>query len=368
MMGHIEPFNRIGIEESKAVQEFLDSGNPLSGYLAGKERGGDNVVRLETAWEDTFHVKHAIACNSATSGLMAAAFAVGLKYGDEFICPAMTMSATAAAPMFTGATPFFGDVDLVDFSLRPSIEFMGGERKAVFLTHLFGGAANEGWWKNYCDRYGMKLIVDASQSPLATIPNEGLAGTIGHIGVFSLNIHKPIQCGEGGMIVTNDDDLAARLRAFINHGEHVSGYIGLNLRMPEISAVIAKVQLRFAQLIIGNRIGQAHDILTAIDRIPGLWSPERVGKHVYYTIPFLIANNRAEFCDALLAEGVPVVEGYVAPLYRMPTFAAYKRSCPIAEDLHDRRLFYIENCAWDFTQPQIRHIGEAFRKAARVLS
>src|SRR5258705_4554253 len=115
MIGKIKPFNSFGYDEYKAVAKatasVLYENVPLSGYLAGKERGGRLVCELEDAWAKTFKVKHAVACNSATSGLLAAAFAVGLKPGDRFAVPAMTMSATCAAPMFTGGEPYFVDVE-----------------------------------------------------------------------------------------------------------------------------------------------------------------------------------------------------------------------------------------------------------------
>src|SRR5712675_208418 len=101
--------------------------------------------------------------------------------------------------------------------------------------------------------------------------------------------------------------------------------IGLNLRMTEVTAAIALVQLRRGPEIIAGRVKQA---------------------------------------EALRAEGVPIVEGYVPPLYRMPAFAKFARPCPVAEDLHDRRLFYFENCAHDITLAQAEQIGAAFRKAA----
>ena len=382
MIGPILNFDSIGPrEQSKLVGASF---GPLSGYLAGKERGGREVCALEDAWAETFKVKHAIACNSATSGLMAAAFAVGLKAGDEFVCPAMTMSATCAAPMFTGATPHFVDVEDETFGLICGP--MPDTTKAIFSTNLFGHPSPLGrneWDKN-C---GVYLIEDNSQSPFA-MAHDRYAGTMGHIGVFSLNVHKPIQCGEGGVIVTDDDDLAARMRAFINHGEHVSDRIGLNLRMPEVCAAIAQVQLRRGEEIIQGRIDQATAILAAIGDIPGIRMPiVRKGcRHVYYTIPFLLSDEmrpgtansdvncmfptarvRAAFCAALRAEGVPIIEGYVPPLYRMPAFERFARPCPLAEDLHDRRLFYFENCAHDVTLAQTEQIGAAFRKAAEMV-
>ena len=377
-IGTIKPFNGIAQEELVSALAAINGG-PLSGYLAGKSRGGRWVRALEDRWCETFHVKHAIACNSATSGLLAAAFVAGLKRGHKFICPAMTMSATAAAPMFTGAEPIFTDVSEDDFSGYASAY---REANAIFVTNLFGHPAKLRLLRELADDDGCYLIEDNAQSPFATEGGK-YAGTIGHIGVWSLNVHKPLQCGEGGIATTDDDELAEKLRNFINHGENVGGPIGLNLRMPEICAAIALTQLNRAPEIIGRRIDQAEAIISAIGNIPGLRPPVvRPGcRHVYYTIPFLIeenmrigtadcdfnpisSNKRGMFCTALRIEGVPIVEGYINPLYRLPAFNPYARSCPVAEDLQDRRLFYFENCAWDPTKEQIKKIGDAFKKAA----
>jgi dTDP-4-amino-4,6-dideoxygalactose transaminase len=381
VIGGIKPFNGIAQEELVSALAAIDGG-PLSGYLAGKSRGGRWVRALEDRWCETFHVKHAIACNSATSGLMAAAFAVGLKAGDMFMCPAMTMSATAAAPMFTGAEPYFVDVEDETFGLYIKEGFPDNVR-AIFSTNLFGHPADlsqREWAKG--QKLATYLIEDNAQSPFA-LAHGRYCGTMGDIGVWSLNVHKPLQCGEGGMVTTDADDLAEKLRNFINHGENVGGPIGLNLRMPEICAAIALTQLNRAPEIIGRRIDQAEAIISAIGNIPGLRPPVvRTGcRHVYYTIPFLIeenmrvgtadcdfnpisSNKRGMFCTALRIEGVPIVEGYINPLYRLPAFKPYARSCPVAADLQDRGLFYFENCAWDPTKEQIKKIGDAFKKAA----
>jgi dTDP-4-amino-4,6-dideoxygalactose transaminase len=371
MIHDIKAFNSIGPDEqSKLVGASF---GPLSGYLAGKERGGFHVQHLEEEWAQTFGVKHAIACNSATSGLMAAAFAVDLGRGDKFLCPVMTMSATAAAPMFTGAVPIFRDVSNYTFAMNSEKLNCCEEPKAVFLTHLFGFSFDEPLWTKRAHENGMKIIVDAAQAPFARC-NGVLAGTAADIGVYSLNVHKPLQCGEGGICVTNDDDLAARIRKFINHGETINARIGLNLRMPEVCAAIARVQLRRGEEIIADRIKQAMAIMATIGDIPGLRLPDfdPDSKHVYYTIPFLIegrsVKSRTEFCTALRAEGVPIVEGYNGgPLYRMKPFAQLARYCPVAEDQHDRSLFYFENCAYDPTPEQIEQIGAAFRKAAEAV-
>ncbi len=378
MIGPIAPFNSIGAHELDCLQAALE--RPLSGYLAGQERGGYCVQELEAGFSALYTVKHSIAVNSATSGLLAAAFAIGLGPGDDFICPALTMSATAAAPMFTGAVPRFCDVDDRSFTLAmPLARIMVGPRtKAIFVTNLFGNPARLHALRNAADELGIWLIEDNAQAPLAMeTPSKYVrprfAGTIGHIGVFSFNVHKPLQCGEGGMIVTDCDDLAGKMRAFINHGEHIGERIGLNLRMPELCAAVALAQVRGGDTIIDQRIEQALAILNAIGVIPGLWRPidlERPGRPIFYTIPFVLDDwplagaKRNFFCDGLKALGVPIVEGYVDPLYRLPAFKAFARPCPVAEDLHDRRLFYIENCRYTFAPDQIRLIGEAFKRTA----
>jgi dTDP-4-amino-4,6-dideoxygalactose transaminase len=375
MIGAMKRWSGIDDRERAAAMTALHM--DLSGYLAGKERGGFYVQMLEDMWADTFKVKHAIACNSATSGLLAAAFAVNLGPEDRFAVSAMTMSATAAAPMFTGAAPLFCDVNDDDFGMVTRA--MPENTKAIFSANLFGRAGHLGRreWDKECGTY---LIEDNSQSPFAIAIGRYI-GTMGHIGVWSLNVHKHIQCGEGGMITTDDDGLAWRLRGLVNHGENLMGPIGLNLRMPEVCAAIAVSQLQRGPWLVGGRVEQAHNILRAIGDIPGIKAPPIRDdfSNVFYLIPFLIDGrddgpldeevftdrHRRAFCASLRTSGVPIVEGYVEPLYRLPAFARYRRPCPVAEDLQARRLFYFENCAWDPTPEQIDRIGDAFRKAAK---
>jgi len=365
-----DPYNSFGVDERQELSAFAflaeRFGKPLSGYLAGRPRGGDQVITLENAWSEVFRVKHAIAVNSATSGLLAAAFAADLNSMGSFICPTMTMSATAAAPCFTGARVDFADVSDEDFTLgRAPIP---SDCRAIFVTNLFGHPARLRHLREVAVTNDALLIEDNAQSPFATEYGR-YAGTIGHIGVFSLNIHKPLQCGEGGMIVTDDDDLAERMRAFINHGEHVNGRMGLNLRMPELCAVVALTQLQRAPSIIEQRIEQAEAIIEAIGFIPGLRPPITRAdcKHVYYTVPFLIDRSRAKFCEVLAAEGVPFAEHYAEPLHSMKAFERWHQPCPVATDLYTKRLFYIENCAWTFTRRQIKQIGVAFQNAAEAV-
>jgi len=368
-------YDSVGNEGMSSAEEACWSDRPLSGYLGGIDRGGYYVSKLEDEWAAKFGAKHAIACNSATSGLMAAAFAVGLGKGDRFAVSPYTMSATVAAPMFTGAEPVFCDVEVDTFCLDPDLwsnHRAISECRAVVITNLFGHPSRA---MDMAPNLSAKcaLIEDNSQSPLA-MDHDYYAGTFGDVGVFSLNVHKHLNCGEGGICVTDDAGIAKRLRQFINHGEMDSGTIGLNLRMTEISAAIALDQLRRADELIDGRVNQASEIVQAIGDIPGLMEPytRELCRHVFYAIPYLLLDQekytRFQFVEALRAEGVPLAEGYVQPLYHLPAFAKYKRDCSVAEDLYSNQLFYFENCAYSPTPEQVKQIGNAFQKVAEELS
>jgi len=364
--GDIPRYNTIGRLERVAAMSAMHE--PLSGYLGGELHGGFWVRALEDKWAERFGVTHAIACNSATSGILAACAAIGLDSGDDFAVSTLTMSATAAAPMVLGAYPKFGDVEDETFCWGWGQPFRYSNTKALIVTNLFGHPAMLRYMKEQCDAEGQMrgkklwMIEDNAQAPLA-MEHDQNAGTVGDIGVFSLNVHKHFQAGEGGVCVTNSTELAMRMRLFINHSELAATRVpGLNLRMTEVTAAIAYAQLARAPELVRGRVDQAERILAAIGDIPGLRKPVvRPGcTHVYYTIPFLVDKNRSEIVHALAREGVPLVAGYL-PVNRLPAFQ-YPGPTPVADDLHDRRLFYFENCAWSPTPDQIKQIGSAFQK------
>jgi dTDP-4-amino-4,6-dideoxygalactose transaminase len=278
------------------------------------------------------------------------------------------MSATAAAPMILGARPHFGDVENETFCWAWGQALRYPKTKALIITNLFGHPAMLRYMKEQCDAEGrmrerrLYMIEDNSQAPLA-MEHDRYAGTVGDMGVFSLNVHKHFQSGEGGIVVTNSDELAWRMRLFINHSELSAARVpGLNLRMTEVTAAIAFAQLARAPDLVRSRIDQAERILAAIGDIPGLRKPtvRKDCRHVYYTIPFLVEDKRAEIVAALRAEGVPLSEGY-QPIHRLPAFGCERRF-PVADSLHDRRLFYFENCAWSPLPHQVKQIGNAFQK------
>lgn len=399
--GPLRSFNTIGEGEKAAVMEVLDRGL-LSGFYGspGEEfLGGPAVRALEEEWCALFECRHAVSVNSATSGLVAAMGAVGVGPGDEVIVPAWTMSATAVAPIAYGGVPVFVDVEDGFFCLdQAAVEAAITPRtKAILAVNLFGHPAALHALRRLADARGIYLVEDNAQGPLAREDGR-YAGTIGHIGVFSLNVHKHLQCGEGGVCTTEDDGLAERLQLIRNHGENVVGPTGVtnlangfgyNLRMTETTAAIARAQIARAHEIVAGRVAVAERLSAGAAGIGGIVVPGVRADcgHAWYLWTLRVDADalglpRATLKQALEAEGLPMFEGYVAPLYWLPMFRegqaigphgfpfagserSYERGmCPVTERLHEREALVYEVCAWDPTPEQQRQMADAIHKVA----
>ena len=329
-------------EEINSVTEVMKSDN-LSSFLGAPGKnflGGKKVLEFENLWKQKYGFKHAISVNSWTSGLVISVGAIGISPGDEVICSPYTMSASATSVLFYGGIPIFADIDSNTYNLDPkSIEEKITKRtKAILVVHIFGGTADMDSIMSLAKKHNLKVIEDAAQAPGTFYKNKSV-GAIGHIGGFSLNYHKHIHCGEGGMIVTNDDELAIKAQLIRNHGENsadkldnkfLPNIIGGNYRLTEISAAIGIEQLKKLDEILKNRRKLAnylHEKLKEIDCIE-TYLPELGFDHVYYVFPMkfysdiagisrnlFVKSVNAEFLDAKGWESTPMAEGYVEPLY-----------------------------------------------------
>lgn len=328
----------IGRAERQAVKEVMGEG-VLSGFVAEPGEGflgGPRVRALEDAWAEAFNVKYAVAMNSATSALYSAMTAMDIFSPEEAIVTPWSMAASVSCVRVVGACPRFADIEPETFGLDPEsvMKNIGRRTKAVVVVDLFGCPARLGEISAICKEHGLALIEDASQAPGAIFDGYA-AGTIGDIGVFSLNYHKTIQCGEGGIAVTNRDDLAERLRLYRNHGETIvdswdaSGRtIGGNYRMGELEAAIAKVQLdRLAELTVprvenAQRLTEGiRDLVEDIQILPPAPLQDRTS--VYYLYAVRIKEKLpGVFQHALHAEGIPF-RRYVEPLWKLPAFKGF---------------------------------------------
>lgn len=377
--------------------------------------GGPRVQQLESDWADSYGATHAVSMNSATSGLYAAIGALGIGYGDEVIVSPYTMSACAVCALVYGAIPIFADVKPETGSLDPqSIESLVTPRtRAIVVVHQFGIPADMDGIMAVAKRHGLKVVEDCAQAHGALHKGQ-FVGTIGDIGVFSLNVNKTIQTGEGAVCLTNDDDLCYRLALIRNHGEAVvgpAGYaditnmLGFNYRLTEVSAAIASEQLKKLPDLTAARLAlvdalslelSQHDFLVPPPRCPHAAFGEDADcgcRSTYYVYPLrylpeALGIDRAEVARALIAEGLILGVGYVRPLYFQPLYqtrTAFKHgypwsapenreivtnyhpgSCPVAERLHFEQMLISEHVRPPHTREDVMDIARAVRKIAEA--
>ena len=232
--------HNVGIKDMLAAAKVILKG-PLSGFVGSfgeKFYGGNEVLKFEKKFAAKFSIKHAVTFNSATTALHAAIVALEIGPGDEVIVPPYTMSASAIAVLMNGAVPIFADIDERTFNIDPaSIKAKITPRtKAIMVVNLFGQPADFDQILAITKNKEIKIIEDNAQGPGATW-NGKYAGTIGDIGVFSLNVHKTMQTGEGAVLVTDNDRFAFRAQLSRNHGEIIAD------QMPGHSAEIGRAHV-----------------------------------------------------------------------------------------------------------------------------
>lgn len=286
---------------------------------------GPNVQAFEKETAEYLGVKHAIAVASGTDALHLALIAEGIGAGDEVITTAFTFIATAEAIKYVGAIPVFVDIDPKTFNISPDAiaKAITPKTKAVMPVHLFGQPADMTAIKQLCDRHNLKLIEDCCQSFGASI-NGKQTGAIGDSAGYSFFPSKNLGAfGDGGLVVTNSDETAKKLKMLHNHGSDVRYYhdlIGYNSRLDEMQAVILRAKLkRIDQYNQGRRhVGRLYSELMA--DLP-LTTPfeDGLGEHVYHQYT-LLCERRDEVMKALQDKQIACAVYYPVPLHRQNVF------------------------------------------------
>ena len=397
-------YNPIGEEEVKSVNAVMEGGT-LSQFLGCWDPdfyGGSNVQAFERQCEDYFGVKHAITVNSWTSGLIAAVGAVGIEPGDEVIVSPWTMCASATAILHWNAIPVFADIEPKTFNLDPvSVEAnITPYTKAIMVVDIFGHSADMDIIMTIAAKYNLKVITDSAHAPGPFYKGK-YAGTLSHVGGYSLNYHKHIHTGEGGILVTDDDVIAEKLQLIRNHAEAVVGdkgvtnlsnMVGYNFRLGEIECAIGIEQLKKLKYLVTDRQRIAERLTKGLKGLKGLQIPviEEGCTHAYYVYPMVLdldalGLSRSIITKALEAEGLTgsIGEGYtllhLLPMYQQKIAygslgfpwtsdickrdVSYEKGiCPVAEGLHDNTLFQFAMCAYDLSNDDVDLIVRAFRK------
>jgi len=329
---------QIGPEEKNAVMAVLDSGQLAQGPV---------TADFERAFAQWCGVRNAIAVSSGTAALHLLMIAHGIKAGDEVITTPFTFAASANCVLFVSARPVFVDVEPETACLDPNLveAAITPRTKAIIAVDLYGHPAQIGALRSIADRHGLVLVEDACQAHGATVDGRK-TGALGVSAAFSFYPTKNITTGEGGMVTTDDDELASRLRPLREHGARVRyrhDTLGYNLRLTDLASAIGLAQLAKLDAFNETRRRNAKRLTESLSGQPGIVVPaERPGyRHVYHQYTVRIERDRDGVRRRLAELGVgsavhyPVVVHH-QPLYRDIGYGSVEM--PVAETLADEVL------------------------------
>lgn len=320
-------YHRIKSEVDAAILDCVES----TAFI-----NGPAVKRFQQSLESYLNVKHVIPCANGTDALQIAMMALGLEVGDEVIVPAFTYVATAEVIALLQLKPIMIDVDPATFNATAELieQAITPKTKAIVPVHLFGQSADMESIMNVAKKYNLFVIEDNAQAIGAdyTFSNgtQQKTGTIGHIGCTSFFPSKNLGCyGDGGALMTNDDELAKKIRMVANHGQKVKYYhevIGVNSRLDTIQAAVLDIKLKHLDEYSAARqkVAAAYD--EAFANVADLVTPARQhnSTHVFHQYTLVVKNGKRDALQKHLTEGgIPNAIYYPVPLYKQNAFKHY---------------------------------------------
>jgi dTDP-4-amino-4,6-dideoxygalactose transaminase len=324
---------------------------------------GEVTQRFEAAFAEYLGVKHAFAVTNGTAALHIAHQIIGVKEGDEVICPSLTFVATSNSILYTGGIPVFADVKgLDDLNVSPERirEKITDKTKAITVVHYGGYPCEMDTIMEIARSHHLRIIEDAAHAPGAEYKGKKL-GTIGDIGCFSFFSNKNMTTGEGGMVVTNNDEFAERIRLIRSHGMtsltldrhkgHAYSYdvlgLGYNYRIDEIRAAIGIEQLKRLNknnLARKEIVGSYRNMLQDIEGIDVPFC-EHPSESSYHILPILLKSgfNRKNFQESLKSKGIQTSMHY-PPIHLFSFYKekfGYKKGLlPITEEIGKREVTF----------------------------
>lgn len=322
--------------EKAYVMDCLDSS-----WISSR---GQYIERFESAFAEFCGVRHAVSCTNGTVALHLALLALGIGPGDEVIVPTLTFVATANAVRYCGARPVFVDSEPETWNMNPALieGKITPRTKAIIVVHLYGHPVDMNPILSLARRRGLLVVEDAAEAHGALYKRQ-VVGSMGHIATFSFFGNKVISTGEGGMVVTDDAELADRVRQLKEQGmdpnrRYWFPIIGYNYRMTNIAAAIGLAQVEKIEWHIQRRVEVAQWYREQLRGVPGLyWQVEKPwARHVYQFFTVVLDDDSRLSRDHLIAhlaergiEGRPVV----FPMHALPPYAEFSRgeTYPVAD-------------------------------------
>jgi dTDP-4-amino-4,6-dideoxygalactose transaminase len=325
----------IGNEEIKEVVKVLESG-----FIAQ----GPKVAEFEKKFAEFAGTKYAIATSSGTTALHVALLACGIGKGDDVITTPFTFAATGNSILYTGAKPVFIDINPATFNIDPEkIEkAITKKTKAIMPVHLYGQSADMNKINEIAEKHDLLVIEDAAQAHGSVYKNKKV-GSMGNMGCFSFYPTKNMTTSEGGMITTNNEELAEKSRMFRSHGEtkrYEHAVLGYNFRMTDIAAAIGITQLKKIDEFNQKRINNATYLTKELENIEGIITPQVLHgvKHVYHQYTIKIKNGkRDDWVKFLNENGIGTGIHYPIPIYKQELYfeLGYNDKLPETEKAAD---------------------------------